>query len=120
MVNPNSNVGRTQVRVRLVAMAEALEQRPDALVATSESDADEVFDEVDRAQHISEVRLAVALQSALFEERAEIAHAIEVLDAGGYGLCQDCGDTINPVRLAGRPESTRCLVCQVTADFHGR
>lgn len=109
-----------EVRIRLVAMAEALEQRRDVLTSAWNSVRDEVVDEVDRALQSTDARFSVALDSAISEARAGIAHALAVLDAGGYGSCEDCGSPISEARLSFRPESTRCLHCQGLADRRGR
>jgi phage/conjugal plasmid C-4 type zinc finger TraR family protein len=117
---PRAGIDLEQIRVRLIGMAEALEERRGALASNWESMREEVLDELDRAQRVSEVRFADALESAIVEARGRLAHAIAVLDAGGYGVCEDCGGRIGEARLAFRPESTRCLSCQGTADFkHG-
>ena len=108
-----------EVRVRLTAMAEALEQRQDVLAAAWESVHEEVVDEVERALQVSEANFSVALESAIVEARAGIAHALAVLDAGGYGVCEECGSPIGKARLSFRPESTRCLHCQDLADRRG-
>jgi len=107
------------VRLRLTAMAEALERRHDVLATAWESVREEVVDELDRAQRVSEAQFGAALDSAIEETRAGIAHALAVLDAGGYGICEDCGAAINQARLAFRPEATRCLACQLVADRRG-
>jgi RNA polymerase-binding transcription factor DksA len=107
------------VRARLIAMAEALERRRDVMAEAWESVRDEVVDELDRAQRVSEAQFSAALDSAIEEARACIAHALAVLDAGAYGVCEDCGTSIDQARLAFRPESTRCLVCQRNADRRG-
>jgi DnaK suppressor protein len=107
------------VRVRLIAMAEALELRRDVMAEAWDSVRDEVVDELDRAQRVSEAQFSAALDSAIEETRAGIVHALAVLDAGGYGLCEDCGASIDEARLAFRPESTRCLACQRQADRRG-
>ncbi len=111
--------GTTPVRVRLMAMAEALDQRHDELRAAWEFVREEVVDDVDNAQRVSDTRFSAALDSAIDEARASIAHALDVLDAGGYGVCEDCGAPISEARLAFRPESTRCLACQRGADIRG-
>ena len=105
-----------QIRLRLTAMAEVLEVRRHALACNLESMQEEVLDELDRAQRISEVNFATALESATVDASAQLAHAIAVLDAGGYGLCEDCGARISAARLSFRLESTRCLTCQDRAD----
>jgi len=105
-----------EVRIRLAAMAEALEQRQDVLASAWDSVREEVVDEVDRALQNSDARFSVALDSAISEARASIAHALAVFDAGGYGSCEDCGSPISEARLSYRPESTRCLHCQDLAE----
>jgi RNA polymerase-binding transcription factor DksA len=105
-----------QIRLRLTAMAEVLEVRRHALACNLESMQEEVLDELDRAQRMSEVNFATALESATIDASAQLARAIAVLDAGGYGLCEDCGARISAARLSFRPESTRCLTCQDRAD----
>jgi RNA polymerase-binding transcription factor DksA len=100
-------------------MAEALEQRQDVLAAAWDSIREEVVDEVDRALQVSDARFNGALDSAISEARTGIAHALAILDAGGYGLCEDCGRAISDARLSFRPESTRCLPCQDLADRRG-
>lgn len=105
-----------EVRTRLIAMAEALEQRRDVLASAWDSIREEAVDEVDLALQNSDARFSIALDSAINEARSSIAHAIAVLDAGCYGSCEDCGCPISEARLSYRPESTRCLQCQDLTD----
>jgi DnaK suppressor protein len=44
-------------------------------------------------------------------ERSKIAAALGRLDAGEYGYCTDCGETITPARLEADPAIARCLEC---------
>ena len=97
-------------------MLNALESRAEAIAATWASMGEEVFDELDRAQRVSEARLEAALDAAMAEARAQLVHALAVLDAGGYGVCEVCGLPIGDARLAVRPESTKCLDCQAASD----
>ena len=122
MVNPSSlrfEIDRVEVRSRLTAMADTLELRQDALAATPETIGEEVLDEMDRAQRVSEELFTAALESAISRARAQLARAIAIVDAGGYGICEGCGCRISAARLAFRPESTRCLPCQAVADLRG-
>ena len=51
--------------------------------------------------------------------RRELAHinrALEDLDAGRYGLCEDCGEQIAPKRLKALPFATRCVQCQAATE----
>jgi RNA polymerase-binding protein DksA len=51
------------------------------------------------------------------EENAEgvlqaIDSALKRMDAGTYGLCQNCGQSISPERLEAIPWATRCIDCK--------
>jgi DnaK suppressor protein len=50
------------------------------------------------------------------KQRAETkARSLEVAlrktEEGGYGLCEVCGQTIDPARLAILPHTKRCINC---------
>jgi len=41
-----------------------------------------------------------------------IEEALLLAQAGAYGICQSCGERIEPARLEILPEATLCLKCQ--------
>ena len=41
-----------------------------------------------------------------------VRRALEAVDTGTYGECQDCGDKISSRRLAVMPWALRCVSCQ--------
>ncbi len=41
----------------------------------------------------------------------EIDHALDKLDAGSYGICDNCGRVIPEDRLEVRPAAGRCVAC---------
>lgn len=45
-------------------------------------------------------------------ELVELDGALRRIEHGTYGQCVDCGDQIDPARLAARPSAARCLRCQ--------
>jgi DnaK suppressor protein len=45
------------------------------------------------------------------EYLAEIDKALQRLDVGTYGLCENCGQSIAPDRLAARPTAPTCINC---------
>jgi DnaK suppressor protein len=50
---------------------------------------------------------------ATFEERLEeVEQALEKLKSGAYGICQICGQPIDPERLAIVPETQYCVPCK--------
>ncbi|MGI8983601.1 MAG: TraR/DksA family transcriptional regulator [Acidimicrobiales bacterium] len=51
---------------------------------------------------------------------AEIDAAIRRVDAGAYGLCAACGQTIPAPRLEALPEATLCVRCKTGASLRRR
>ncbi|MBW3620464.1 MAG: TraR/DksA family transcriptional regulator, partial [Actinobacteria bacterium] len=46
----------------------------------------------------------------------QIDTALEQMDEGTYGICEDCGDPIQDARLEIRPLSVKCVDCAAKAD----
>jgi DnaK suppressor protein len=53
-----------------------------------------------------------AMLRLLAENREQVERALERLQVGLYGYCEDCGRRIPQERLRFRPEATRCVDCQ--------
>lgn len=49
-------------------------------------------------------------------ELANINRALEDLEAGRYGICEDCGEGIAPKRLKALPFAQRCVPCQAATE----
>ena len=49
-------------------------------------------------------------------QQERIREALERLDAGTYGQCVDCGQSLPDERLEVRPEAARCVSCQQKAE----
>ena len=55
------------------------------------------------------------------EHRLEsIDHALRMAKAGSYGICERCGNRIDPARLDVLPEATLCLDCQRLIERQNR
>jgi len=51
---------------------------------------------------------------------AEVQEALHRLHEGKYGICEECGQRIDPARLKARPEATLCIECQRRREAPGR
>jgi RNA polymerase-binding transcription factor len=49
-------------------------------------------------------------------ELASVNRALEDLEAGRYGKCEDCGEEIAAKRLKAMPFATRCIECQSSLE----
>lgn len=71
---------------------------------------DEASDEAD--PDIAEREKILALIQNLERKVEEIDYAIETAQKGRYGICEECGQPIDPERLALLPETTLCVRCK--------
>jgi RNA polymerase-binding protein DksA len=53
-----------------------------------------------------------ALMQSLQRKLESIERAIHLAENGTYGICESCGDRIDPARLDILPQATLCLKCQ--------
>jgi RNA polymerase-binding transcription factor len=96
------------------AYAEAIERHRTLVRNLSEdSEGDDVADTGTKAaaseQDEAELRLIVS-------RRTQLAHAIERLDAGTYGVCESCAESIPAERLELFPAATTCVACKERSE----
>jgi DnaK suppressor protein len=73
-------------------------------------------DPADAGANLSEADRSQAVLEAAQRQRADVVAAITRLDAGAYGQCVDCGDSVPEGRLEAKPEAARCVRCQSKRD----
>lgn len=49
----------------------------------------------------------------------EIDEAIERVEAGVFGLCEDCGEVVHRERLKAVPHARKCIGCQRESEQSG-
>jgi DnaK suppressor protein len=65
----------------------------------------------DSSQVTAERGEAEALAASLRDALGEVEHALAKMDEGTYGLCESCGNPINPARLEAMPSTRLCIDC---------
>jgi len=61
---------------------------------------------------IIEREKSATLLETLEAKLAEVDHALKIIEAGQYGICERCGAEIPKERLEVKPEATLCVKCQ--------
>ena len=46
----------------------------------------------------------------------KIREALDRIEAGDFGECEDCGDQIGDARLKARPVTTLCIECKTEQE----
>ena len=59
-----------------------------------------------------ELEKSLALEKHTRELLAEVEHALHKFELGTYGLCDLCGQPIEPPRLEALPQTNMCLSCK--------
>ena len=65
----------------------------------------------DRAQETENDEVLQRLEQSASALIGQYQRAIERIDQGRYGTCEDCGLAIEPDRLEALPQATRCKAC---------
>jgi DnaK suppressor protein len=71
-----------------------------------------VSDRKDQADAAIQARVDDAEFQRDLAELAQVEAALQRLDGGRFGWCQDCAEPIAAERLAAQPWAARCLACQ--------
>jgi DnaK suppressor protein len=93
---------------------------PDVAEAAPRAGSDTVLDEGDQAQASEREDMSLATRQRLANRINRLTAALARLDAGTYGLCQECARPIEPARLKAMPEAETCLACQERREREGR
>lgn len=80
---------------------------------------DTVRDEGDAAQASERQDLGFMTRERLAERVNQLSAALRRLHEGHYGVCERCGNPIEPARLAALHEATTCRACQEILEREG-
>lgn len=107
-------VQASQVRQRLARREAELRSMLDACTwgATQDTVEREVGDFKDMAVAETQATVDEAQAAHVVAELQRVQAARGRLEDGSYGFCQECGDEIDPRRLAALPATTHCASCQ--------
>jgi len=59
-----------------------------------------------------ELERRLALEKRIRDQLADVEHALDKFKQGTYGLCDRCGQPIDPARLEALPQANLCLSCK--------
>jgi len=68
----------------------------------------------EEATETLELETRLALEKRIIDQLAEIEHTLSKFENGTYGLCDSCGQPIDPARLEALPQANLCLSCKAS------
>jgi len=66
----------------------------------------------EEASESFELEKRLALEKQIREHLSEVEQALRKFEEGTYGLCDSCGQSIDPARLEALPQASLCLDCK--------
>ena len=66
----------------------------------------------EEATETLELEKRLALEKRTREQLAGVEHALQKFEEGTYGLCDSCGQQIDPNRLEALPQASLCVDCK--------
>lgn len=104
---------RERIRLRLEAERELVLKK----ARTGQAfDNEQAADPVDQAQSLTAAEVTISVLNSEHEKKLAIDNALESIERGEYGICQECGEAIGQKRLAAVPWAARCVACQNERD----
>ncbi len=103
--------------IKIEAEREKLEAERDAILDDIEHLKEWLQGEVDVDADEGDPDLAereknLALLTVMERKLESVNMALRAMEKGRYGICERCGNPIDPARLEVRPDATLCLDCQ--------
>ena len=66
----------------------------------------------EEATETLELEKRLALENRVRQEMATVEHALDKFEKGTYGMCDNCGQPIDPERLEVLPQASLCMNCK--------
>jgi DnaK suppressor protein len=102
---------RATTLARIAAMSSEFD---DVVEATAGANSDDEHDPEGSTIAFERAQISALLQEAR-ASLTDLDDAIVRLDAGTYGVCERCGGSVAPDRLAARPATRTCIGCAATS-----
>jgi len=110
-------------KAKLEEFRQLLQEQMDKLLREADKTVSEMTDETtnfpdptDRASLESDRNFELRIRDRERKLISKIREAIERIEAGDFGECEDCGDQIGEARLKARPVTTLCIECKTEQE----
>lgn len=103
-------------RKKLEEISDSILTGADRTISDMTDHTDNYPDPTDRASAESDRSFELRIRDRERKLLNKIKEAIERIDNGTYGICDDCGDEIAVERLDARPVTTYCIDCKTRQE----
>ncbi|MER2598033.1 MAG: TraR/DksA C4-type zinc finger protein [Caldilineales bacterium] len=106
MRSKQTEIERQKLEQERTAIEDDIQHLKEWLQGEVDADADEGDPD------LAEREKNLALLTVLERKQESVTMALRAIEKGLYGICERCGEPIDPARLEVRPDATMCLNCQ--------
>jgi DnaK suppressor protein len=112
-MNVNLNLLRSRLESERKRLTEELEQLKSSVRPAEERREGSPFGKrEEEATESFELERRLTLEKSMRDQLAAVEHALQKFEDGTYGLCDSCGQPIDPARLEALPQASLCLNCK--------
>lgn len=113
VTNYNYDILRSQLESEQERLNRELEQLKAAIRPADERREGSPFGKrEEEATEAMELETRLELERRLRDQIANVERALVKFEQGTYGLCDICGEPIDPARLEALPQASLCLNCK--------
>ena len=105
---PDPVAARAALQNLRAELQQFLEQSDDDAAAVS---LDRPIGRLSRMDQMQQQQMVLEQRRRAQRRLKQVDAALEALDRGEYGLCEECGEPIPPARMRALPESRICIDC---------
>jgi DnaK suppressor protein len=110
-------------KAKMEEFRQLLQEQMDQLLREADKTVSEMTDEktnfpdpTDRASLESDRNFELRIRDRERKLISKIREALDRIEAGEFGECEDCGDQIGAARLKARPVTTLCIECKTEQE----
>jgi RNA polymerase-binding transcription factor len=74
----------------------------------------------EEATETLELEKRLTLENRIRQELSKVEHALDKIQNGTYGICDNCGKPIDPERMEALPQATVCMNCKALLAKNGK
>jgi DnaK suppressor protein len=109
----NHSILKSRLEAELKRLNEELEQLEASATPSDERREGSPFGKrEEEATEALELEKRLVMERRTKEQIVGVEHALHKFEEGTYGLCDSCGQPIDPARLEAIPEASLCIKCK--------
>jgi DnaK suppressor protein len=112
---------REQLEIELKRLTDELAQLQTSASSSEERREGSPFGKrEEEATETLELEKRLTMENRIRQEMAAVEHALDKIEKGTYGLCDNCGQPIGPERLEALPQASLCVQCKALLTKNGK